>query len=149
METVRFRIFSVSREIQVARNRNSFLKAEFDCLYHNSTITASGTLVLHSYHSKFAERRQRLRTFSKRISVTLIEQNVSKDFLIQFHSVGCGQRGPLNQSEYTASGSQRETSAFFAALDTADPSASQKAWCRNENDAEGYLQLNLGKTMLC
>lgn len=58
---------------------------------------------------------------------------------------GCGQRGPLNQSEYTASGSQRETSAFFAALDTSDPSASQKAWCRNENDAEGYLQLNLGE----
>ena len=60
--------------------------------------------------------------------------------------IGCGEKGPLNDSNYRAS------SAFVparnAALDTSNPSASQVAWCLGQDDVGGYLQLNLGTMYL-
>lgn len=53
---------------------------------------------------------------------------------------GCGQRGPLNESAYTAS-SNSETPAFLAALNTSNPSA----WCLINNENGGYVQLDLGE----
>ena len=59
---------------------------------------------------------------------------------------GCGEKGPLNDSNYRAS------SAFAparnAALDTSNPSASRVAWCLRQDDVGGYLELNLGTMYL-
>ncbi|XP_022783430.1 coadhesin-like [Stylophora pistillata] len=57
---------------------------------------------------------------------------------------GCGERTQLSDSNYSASTAVQPAS--FAKLDTSNPSASQRAWCRNANEVGGYLQIDLGET---
>ena len=61
------------------------------------------------------------------------------DFSLILYTIGCGQRGPLNESAYTAS-SNSENPAFLAALNTSNPSA----WCLINIENGGYVQLDLG-----
>ena len=60
-----------------------------------------------------------------------------------FLILGCGERGPLNESSYSASSIQGQP-ARFAALDTSNPSESRGAWCRALDDVGGYIEVNLG-----
>lgn len=57
---------------------------------------------------------------------------------------GCTERTSLNDTNYSAS--TVEQPAQFAKLDTSNPSASQRAWCRDINNVGGYLQIDLGET---
>ena len=69
--------------------------------------------------------------------------NLAKIVLVfVFLLIGCGEKGPLNESSYQASSAEQP--ARNAALDTSNPSDSSLAWCRRQNDVGGYLQLNLG-----
>ena len=69
--------------------------------------------------------------------------SLTKIFLVfVFLLIGCGEKGPLNESSYQASSAKQP--ARNAALDTSSPSDSLLAWCRRQNDVGGYLQLNLG-----
>ena len=58
-------------------------------------------------------------------------------------SSGCGEMGPLKDSSYTASSAAQQ--APFARLNASHPRASPKAWCRDQEDVNGYLQVNLGR----
>ena len=60
-----------------------------------------------------------------------------------FFPSGCGERFPLNVSNYRAS-SGNEQPARLAALDTSDPGALQVSWCRDLDDVGGYIEINLG-----
>ena len=62
--------------------------------------------------------------------------------------IGCGEKGPLNDSNYRASSAFPLVPARFAALDTSNPSASRVAWCLRQDDVGGYLELNLGTMYL-
>ena len=62
--------------------------------------------------------------------------------------IGCGEKGPLNDSNYQASSTFQFAPARNAALDTSNPSASRVAWCLGRNDVGGYLELNLGTMYL-
>ena len=68
---------------------------------------------------------------------------LSHSVILAFVSLGCGEIGPLKDSSYTASSAAQQ--APFARLNTSYPRASPKAWCRDQEDVNGYLQVNLGR----
>ena len=68
----------------------------------------------------------------------------TRPFLL--HLLGCQERTQLNDTSYSASTAVQP--ARFAKLDTSNPSASRRAWCRERNDIGGYLQIDLGKNSL-
>ncbi|CAH3195719.1 unnamed protein product [Porites evermanni] len=67
----------------------------------------------------------------------------SSEVCLVRHCSGCGEMGPLKDSSYTASSAAQQ--APFARLNASRPRASPKAWCRDQEDVNGYLQVNLEK----
>ena len=68
---------------------------------------------------------------------------LSHSVMLALVSSGCGEIGPLKESSYTASSAAQQ--APFAQLNASHPEASPKAWCRDQEDVNGYLQVNLGR----
>ena len=69
---------------------------------------------------------------------------LSHSVMLALVSSGCGEIGPLKDSSYTASSAAQQ--APFARLNASEPRASPKAWCRDQEDVNGYLQVNLGRS---
>lgn len=91
-------------------------------------------------------------TLSKLLGISDAQKNAIRarattDPVLCFYFLGCGERFPLNDSNYRASSSD-EQPARFAALDTSNPKASQVSWCREVNDIGGYIEINLGTARL-
>ena len=68
---------------------------------------------------------------------------LSHSVMLALVSSGCGEIGPLKDSSYMASSAAQQ--APFARLNASHSKVSPKAWCRDQEDVNGYLQVNLGR----
>lgn len=59
-------------------------------------------------------------------------------------TLGCQEREPPSDESYQASTAIQSHPARLARLNTSNPRASQSAWCRDPEDAIGFVQINLG-----
>lgn len=61
---------------------------------------------------------------------------------LSFFTSECGEIGPLKDTSFTASTAIQK--ARFARLNTSNPGESKVAWCRDPEDVDGFLQIDLG-----
>lgn len=105
--------------------------------------TATRVVLMYTIHTCPRSSALIIQKILRRLSIT--SMNAMRDLIIFcFYAflLGCGEKGPFNESSYDALGGALPPR--FAALDTSNPRKSKVAWCRDMNQIGGFIEINLG-----